>query len=228
MTIEALLTSIDSKLGTLIQISQTQIAECESGVAGAGADPVVAQQVGQAIAAAGGAAAPAKRGRGRPQKEQTEAAGSWTSKPDAPAAPATTAAPEPDPFAIGTPAAAVVEKPRSMEEVRAALLVYQARNGQAAAMKLIKDTAGKETLAALVASDLPKLFKAAIPAGEFSVDDVKITLVKAEERRNGGGAEVLQKLGAVVTGEDGTTKITINALKPEHFIAAINAAQAVK
>lgn len=212
MTIEATLLSIDSGIKALLVHLQTNsIAQDESGVAGALADPVVAQQVGAAIAAAAPAAKPA-RGRGRPRTE-----------PETVVPPAA----EPDPFAI-VEAAAVAEKPRTMEEVRAALIVYQSRNSQPAALKLIADTTGKETLAKLDVSDLPKLFKAALAGDAFTVDDVKIVLVKAEERRTGGGAEVLQKYEAVIVAPDGTKKITINALKPEHFIAAINMAHGVK
>jgi hypothetical protein len=223
MTIEATLLSIDTSLKALLSIATNKIPENESGVAGAGSDPVVAQQVGQAIAAATPApAAPVKRGRGRPaldktppvQTEGTTGNGVIATEPTpAPKAP------EVDPFAIGGDApTAPAEKPRTMEEVRAALIVYQSRNTQPAALKLIKDVTGKDTLATLTEGDLPKLFKAAVPAGEFTLEDVKAVLVKAEERVPKGGFAVMQKHGAA----------NIKEVTPDKFLAVINAAHAVK
>jgi hypothetical protein len=221
MYIEERLNSIDAKLDALTKLLSNGIPENTSGVAGALAEPVIAQQVNQAIEAAGGAAAPAqpqKRGRGRPAKTDAPAA--------APQASGTTgngiiesAAPVvADPFSLAETAPVVAEKPRSLEEVRAALIVYRSKNGQPAAVKLIKDVTGKETLAKLDENDLPKLFKAALGANDFSIDDVRAVLVKAEERKSGGGLDAMKKNGAN----------TIKEVTPDKFIAVINAAHAVK
>jgi hypothetical protein len=234
MTDSALLQNINAQLGAiLVALNSNSIPVDTTGIAGAGAEPAVEQQVNAAIAAAAHAEAP-KRGRGRPAKTETAApAASAPAATAAPtqAAPVAPATPEFDPFALGGPAApAVNEKPRSLEETRAALLVYQAKNGQPAAVKLIKDVTGKETIAKLVDTDLPKLFKASLGgASEITLDDVKAVLVKAEERRPKGGAEVLEKNGAVVVDpETGKSKITITALKPEQFIKVISEAHAVQ
>ena len=238
MTIEQTLQSIDTSLKAILAIATNKIAEGESGTAGAGADPVVAQQVGKAIADATPApAAPTKRGRGRPaldktpeappaQPQQSGTPGNGIIATEPTPAPK---APEVDPFAIDEPKKDVVEeKPRTMEEVRAALIVYQSRNTQAEALKLIKDITGKETLAKLDESDLAKLFKAAIPAGNFSIEDVKVVLVKANERVANSGFEVLKKAGATkVNPETQKEETKITYLTPDKFIASINAAHAV-
>lgn len=222
MTIEAILQSIDTKLGTLIQLANTpapivpQQPSSDSFVAGAGADPEVARRVNEAIASAGGvagetSATPAtKRGRGRPAKQQETAAATPT-----PAA--TPAAAQPDPFAVEQPAAAP-ETPRTLNDVRAALVVYQNKNTQAEAIKLMKDTSGKETLAQLTTDDYSKLFKAAIPSNEFDLADVRLVLVRANERVANSGLEVLKKFGVTA----------IVDLPKDKFTDVIIAAHSVK
>lgn len=105
-----------------------------------------------------------------------------------------------------------------MNEVRAALIVFQNKNTQAEAIKLMQDTTGKETLAQLAADDYSKLFKAAIPSGEFDLADVRLVLVKANERVGGSGLEVLKKFGAN----------TIVELPKDKFADAILFAHTVK
>lgn len=198
MTIEATLQSIDDKLGTLIGLFQNGQVLTGSGIAGAGAEPAVAKQVADAINAAGGASgsdpvatqpAPAqKRGRGRPAKTET-------APPAAQTAPAAPAVPAADPFAID--GGAVDTGPtRTLNDVRAALIVYQAKHGQAEAIKLMKDSTGAETLAQLKEADYGKLFRAAIPADRIDIADVRLILVKANERVANSGLEVLKKFGA--------------------------------
>ncbi|MGH8235490.1 MAG: hypothetical protein ACREXP_00530 [Steroidobacteraceae bacterium] len=205
MHIEDRLQSIEAKLDFLVK-SVNVIPADESGIAGAGAEPVVAQQVGAAIAAAT-PAAPA-RGRGRPKKT------------DQPLAALPEAA---DPFAIGEAAPVVTAQPRSLEEVRAAFAVYQAQNNQPAALKLFKDTAGVDTMAALL--KLPnvqeiygKVFKAAIPADKLLLTDVRVVLVKANERKANEGFAVLKKF--VPSGQ-------ITDLTEAQFVQVILAAHAV-
>lgn len=202
MYIEARLENIEKQLGALIGLLQ-------SGTAGAGAKPVVAQQVDAAIAADGGIAGtttePQKRGRGRPSKTT-----------EAPAAqPVTeTKAAEPDPFDTSTTTSAPAEPTRTLEEVRTALIVYQANNDQPKALALIKSVGGADNLNQLKPENYNKLILAALPAGKPSIDDVKAVLVAANARVANSGLEVLKKFGAS----------NIKELQEKDFSAAINEA----
>lgn len=218
MTIEATLESIDTSLKTLVQLVQNS-----SGVAGAGADPTVAQQVNKAIAAATPvpAAAPAApaRGRGRPRKTEQAPAAVPTEAAPAPAPAQPVASAQPDPFALDTSApSAPAEKPRTLDEVRAALAVYQAMHSQAAAIELFRNTTGVETLAQLKPEAYSKLFRAAIPADKLTLSDVRAVLVAAEQRKAGEGLAVLKRFGAA----------EITKLPEERFVEAILAAHAVR
>jgi hypothetical protein len=211
MHIEDRLANIETQLGTVIGLLQSGAQ-----IAGAGADPVVAQQVNAAIAAAGGvsgaptqteAAAP-KRQRGRPAK--TETAPPVTTPP--------AAAPAIDPFATDDAPTAPAEPTRSLDDVRVALIVFQAKNDQQKALGLLKTAGSADNLQQLKPENYGKVFTAAIPAGKLDINDVKAVLVKAEERRAQGGFEVLKKFGAE----------NIKQLKEENFAAVIIAAHGVK
>lgn len=229
MHIEDRLSTIEKKLDQIFGrlLTMNTIGENQSGIAGAGADPEVAPKVDKAIADAT-PAAPA-RGRGRPRKAETEVAPPAQTDSGTPgngiiASTPTPAAPAFDPFALdGQPAAAVVQV-RSLDEVRAALAVYQAYNSQADALKLFKDTTGVETMAKLVEASktqpevLSKLFKAAIPADKLALTDVRVVLVKLNERKAGAGMEVLTAFKAA----------DITKLEEKDFVAAILAAHKVQ
>lgn len=222
MTIEATLQSINSHLAKLVELVSTGAkatpaaqelpAASDPFIAGAGAEPAVAKQVDQAIANAGGASgeaapAPTKRGRGRPAKSTTT---------ETPAA-APVAQPQVDPFAIGAEET-IAAPARTLDDVRAALIVYQYKNGQPAALKLVKDVTGAETLAQIKPEDYSKLFQAAIPADKFEHSDVRLVLVKTEERKQGGGIEVLKRFGVS----------NLPTLTEDKFVQAIIAAHQVK
>lgn len=219
MTIEAILSSIDAKLGVLISLADNAnaiVAPTEPTIAGAGAEPLVVKQVEAAIAAAGGLtpAEPAKRGRGRPPKTETAATPAPTS------APATVAA-EADPFGDVEPAAPT---PRSLTEVRAALVVYASSNDQSKALKLLKDAGGVETFAQLKPERYNAVFDAAVPSGKFEQSDVRAVLVKANERRANSGLEVLKAF----KNANGAPVSTLKELPEAKYVEAINAAHAVK
>lgn len=212
MHIEDRLANIETQIGTLISLYQ-------SGIAGAGAQPVVAQQVSEAIEAAGWVAgvtatqaqaeavAP-KRQRGRPAKTETAAVAATS-------APAATAV---DPFATDNAPAVPAEPVRTLDDVRVALIVFQAKNDQQKALGLLKTAGSADNLQQLKPENYGAVFKAAIPTGKLDINDVKAVLVKAEERRAQGGFEVLKKFGAE----------SIKQLKEENFTAVIVAAHGVK
>lgn len=220
MHIEDRLANIETQIGTLISLYQ-------SGIAGAGAQPVVAQQVSEAIGAAGGVAgitaaqaqaeavAP-KRQRGRPAK--TDAGVPPNNAVAAPNAPTTPPAQPPDPFATDDAPAAPAEPVRTLDDVRVALIVFQAKNDQQKALGLLKTAGSADNLQQLKPENYGAVFKAAIPSGKLDINDVKAVLVKAEERRAQGGFEVLKKFGAE----------NIKQLKEENFAAVIVAAHGVK
>ena len=199
MYIEDRLASLESKFDTVISLLQG------SQIAGAGAQPAVAKQVSEAIAAAGGVtgtetqapAEPPKRTRGRPAKTETAAA------------------PQPDPFATDD---APAEPTRTLDEVRVSLIVFQAKNDQQKALDLLKTAGGADNLTQLKPESYNKVFIAAVPAGKLDINDVKAVLVKANERVANSGLEVLKKFGAS----------NIKELKEENYAAAIVAAHGVK
>jgi hypothetical protein len=203
MTIEATLLSIDSRLATLISLFNTAQPAPDAFIAGAGAEPVVATQVDAAIAAATPEPT-TRRGRGRPAKSETAAVAAAPAPVTAPVAAAA------DPFAVGPVEVIETLPERTLNEVRAALVVYQTANDQPKALKLLKD-AGADTLAQLKQENYGKLFAAAIPSGKLDIADVRAVLVAANERKANGGIEVLNSFGAN----------SILDLKTENFVDAI-------
>lgn len=215
MTQEAQLERINLNLEKLISIlslssnapaippdSQSSIAAGEAAVAAAGA-------------AATGTAEPPKRGRGRPVKGEA-----------APVTPAAAAAPVAAPtvqeaadfLSLETPEV-VPTKVVTLDEVRAALAVYQTKNDQGKAVALFKEHGKTETLQQLKPENYAAVFKAALPAEKFTVTDVREVLVAAEGRVKGGGQDAMKKVGGVSS---------IQGLTDDKFVAVIIAAALVR
>lgn len=207
MTIEAILSSIDAKLATLIQLAQTPAVP--EPIQPVQMTPTENIDVGTvAVAAAGLTGAqqapldPPKRGRGRPPKAETP--------------PPVVSSPV-DFMSLDAPAAEA-EKVVTLQEVRAALAVATARDGQGAALELFKRASGAETLAKLSPDKYGAVFKAAIPTGKLELTDVRLVLVKANERKANSGLEVINKAGAK----------TLAELAPARFVDVILAAHQIQ
>jgi hypothetical protein len=218
MYVEQRLESVETKIDTILNLLRG------NGIIGAGAEPAVATQVEAAIAAAGGASGtetPAPTRRGRPRKTAEATATETSQGSGTPGNGVIASAPpaQSDPFATDD---APAQPTRTIDEVRTALLVYTYHNNQDKTLALLKATAGVETLAALKPADYDKVVLAMLPAGKPGINDVKAVLVAAENRKQGSGQDVLEKLGA----KDASGKLSIKALPEGKYAEAIAAAHA--
>lgn len=219
MTIEALLSSIDQKLGQLIALAGHAPADV----------PAASQQniaAGEAAVAAAGAAVTSpvetpKRGRGRPARGEQLATTTQATQPQVAATTQPTVQSAPDFLSLDGDAPAAA-RTYDIAEVRAALAVFATKEGQGKAVELLKSASGgAETLQQLKAEKYADVFKAAIPSGELEVTDVRAVLVAATARVGDPNAGV-----AVLKDKGGTT--VLKDLTKDKFAAVINAASVLK
>lgn len=205
MHIEETLQSIDSKLGAILAALSTgaQLAPAENIAAGAAAVEASGLTGAQAEPIPG---TPARRGRGA-----AKTTSSTTTTAPAAATPAPEVKSANDFMSLGEPETIVAEKHVTLAEVRAALAIVVARDGQPAAMALFSKATGVETFAKLTSDKYAAVFKAAVPSGAIDINDVRSVLVRANERKSESGLAVLKKNGFE----------TLKTVTPDKYVAII-------